>query len=61
MSAAADALDTILANNCPMANEGDVYTFSIDLHCSTVIVKARLISTMGGIHYEPLSVCLEGE
>jgi hypothetical protein len=59
MSAAADALDTILANNCPLTQEGDVYTFSIELHCSTVTVKARLISTMGGIHYEPISVTVD--
>lgn len=51
-----DVLNAILANDCPksMEDDGFVRTFEFELHCMTVRIKTRLISTVDTIQYEIL-------
>lgn len=49
-----DVLNAMLAGNCPITRAGDEMTFEFELHCTTVRIKAELISTMDTIQYKIL-------
>lgn len=51
-----EALNLLLAHACPSHNDGDLSFFTIDLHCQSFEVVARLVSTLNTIQYEIVSV-----
>ena len=54
-----DALNFILEHACATEWTPDCSTFRIETHCSTLLIRAVMVSTMNGIKFDIIAVTEE--